>query len=538
MTSIRCDNCCQNELNGLRYKGFSLVFIQTFVLPDNFSFSERKALKTGLFEKIENDIDSQIFMLPPDSGYIRRYRLHGFKMDVNLDDPYAVALSGHIYVEMSLFFNKTVSLSYRLVNDGKAFKSDNLLTTDHLISLASLNMGAEHWSKNDDEDDTNINLKLKNVIVSQLEIAEDATPILQDGAGSLSLDTIDLEGAGNSFEVVCERYKDMLFCNCLEQTQRNRLKTIKMVPCIMRDLNYVMVDVWEDVQHHDGTFQEFDVDEAGIINHIHDYHKQELVGLMSLYPGEWPFRTKESYDDVCGCNIAIDTDDLVLVNQNMCVVLGTYGLRSAEAPTDWAEHLAERSHYHVSWPEYLLILEMILAKKYTIAYVNDKLLDSTLVGDNKVDPQELIANNSRLNVEMTRILLQLDAVKYSKFVSHKIMFDRTVKRLELNEDMVRLNSVIDTVNNSLHNLSEYKSMRQSNTLNLVLGLISAVSLMEILFQPIELPFIGATLSEDSSGAALNLIWFAALLMVSALVISVVIMLKDFILGIFRKKNKK
>src|SRR5574344_1043177 len=80
MTSIRCDNCCQNELNGLRYKGFSLVFIQTFVLPDNFSFSERKALKTGLFEKIENDIDSQIFMLPPDSGYIRRYRLHGFKM--------------------------------------------------------------------------------------------------------------------------------------------------------------------------------------------------------------------------------------------------------------------------------------------------------------------------------------------------------------------------------------------------------------------------------------------------------------------------
>ncbi len=42
-----------------------------------------------------------------------------------------------------------------------------------------------------------------------------------------------------------------------------------------------------------------------------------------------------SFEDICGKNIAIDTDDLVLANENMSLVIGTYGNRGKEAPTDW-----------------------------------------------------------------------------------------------------------------------------------------------------------------------------------------------------------
>ena len=181
---------------------------------------------------------------------------------------------------------------------------------------------------------------------------------------------------------------------------------------------------------------------------------------------------------------------------------------------------------------------MILAKKFTIGYVNQRLVDFTLTDSEDVDPQEIIAANSRISIEMTNLLLQLDAVKYSKFVSHKIMFDRTVKRLELDEDMEKLENIMNRVNDSMHNLSEYKSMKQSNTLNIVLGLISAVSLLEILFQPIELPFISLAAGENQSEHMANgLIWFSAILMVLALFLSVVLIGKDFFRSLFKRKRK-
>lgn len=83
--------------------------------------------------------------------------------------------------------------------------------------------------------------------------------------------------------------------------------------------------------------------EDDIIQHIEKFHRSELVGLMTLYPEEWPYRMEKSFGDICGKNIAIDTDDLVLVNENVCVVIGTYGKRGNCAATNWKEHLGRRS---------------------------------------------------------------------------------------------------------------------------------------------------------------------------------------------------
>lgn len=70
-----------------------------------------------------------------------------------------------------------------------------------------------------------------------------------------------------------------------------------------------------------------------------------------------------SFEDICGKNIAIDTDDLVLANENMSLVIGTYGNRGKEAPPTGKNTGPSRDRYHDSWPEYLVLVEILLAKK-------------------------------------------------------------------------------------------------------------------------------------------------------------------------------
>lgn len=87
---------------------------------------------------------------------------------------------------------------------------------------------------------------------------------------------------------------------------------------------------------------------------------------------------------------------------------------------NWAEHLKERARYHVSWPEYLLILQMVLAKKYVIGRTNDVLIDATLTASH-TSSLDLIGQNAKLSMRLSRMVLQLDVVKYSKFASHLLI---------------------------------------------------------------------------------------------------------------------
>ncbi|MBO6095893.1 MAG: hypothetical protein J6P56_01085, partial [Bacteroidales bacterium] len=242
------------------------------------------------------------------------------------------------------------------------------------------------------------------------------------------------------------------------------------------------------------------------------------IGLLSLYPEEWPYRDPEAYDEVCGQNIAIDTDDLVLAGSSLCVVIGTYGRRGAgEEGVNWVEHLKERAHYHVSWPEYLLILQMILAKKYVIGLATDQVILSTTDVE-KQSSEELIGKNAALSIRLTRMVTQLDVVKYSKYPSHKVMFDRTTERLGLEEDYERLSALMESVDNSLHNMSDYKSMRSEFLLNIILAIISVASTFELFFQEDEMPFLTYFGVESSRLAAVVVAIVAAITMFALLLV--------------------
>lgn len=502
--------------------------------------------------------DSRIWRFPKKAVY--RFSLRGFDFNMPFrptdeEDFEPIDLHGHANVEMSLFFGNTVSLTYRFFFDGYSAHITDAedgtkkvdACTDHIIALLSTYLGAEYWSADSEDGASNINLE-STFIARNFWIDEEGEEVPE-------ADRVDLcmrEG-GRAFDKIALRYKKYLYNNytsyreglSFEDMREHEHFRKKHGVSVVNDHHYAMVDIWENVKHpvelEDGTeedlfskFRHPKLSEAEIVNHIRDYHKPELIGLMSLYPGEWPYRDSNSYDEVCGENVAIDTDDHVMVGSNMAVVIGTYGRRSDEVKqgniaeeandgsqvtkqgVDWQKHLQERARYHVSWPEYLMILQMVLAKKYVIGFAKDQMIDVALEARDK-EAEELIAKNADLGMRLSRQIIQLDMVKYSKFASHKVMFDRTTRRMALDDELAKLREVTDMVDNSLRNLSDYKAMKSDFLLNIILVIVSVASTFELLFQNAEMPFLDY-FDIDSTGMAAWLVLIVASVTIFALLL--------------------
>ena len=137
-----------------------------------------------------------------------------------------------------------------------------------------------------------------------------------------------------------------------------------------------------------------------------------------------------------------------------------------------------------------MILQMVLAKKHIIGIAKDQLIEVAMTANNK-SSEELIGQNAEVGIRLSRMILQLDVVKYSKFTSHVVMFDRTTERLNLEKDMEQFNNISGMVDSSLHNLSDYKAMKSDFLLNVILAFISCASTFELLFQNSEMPFVGS-----------------------------------------------
>jgi len=320
---------------------------------------------------------------------------------------------------------------------------------------------------------------------------------------SENLKSLDLKEEHTLFKQVFERYKKCALKMCKDEEKRSILskafsKKAEIPETFISDSKYVYVDICESLQHQGcNSFDE--LDEEAIISHIAEHHKEELIGLMSLYPEEWPFRDHESYDDVCGRSIAIDTDDLVIVNQKMCVAFGTYGKRGDEQDAiNWRNHLKVRAALHVSWPEYLLILEMLLVKKHTIKYAYERLLESACSEKAIRNPASTIEANAVLHLEIIQMIANLDAVKYLKFESHKIMYDRTIKRLGVEEDRAGLDGMMDRIGNSLSIKRDTQSIKQGNKMNAILFIISIVSLFQIILSENKFPWLENLVGEKKA----------------------------------------
>ena len=142
---------------------------------------------------------------------------------------------------------------------------------------------------------------------------------------------------------------------------------------------------------------------------------------------------------------------------------------------------------------------MVLAKKYLIGYVRDRLVESSADIMSK-SPSKIIKENAELSVRLSRIILRLDVVKMSKFPSHKVMYDRTSRRLGLDEDMESLNTHMDTLDRSLGNISDAKSAQSDNMLNLILGFISIASAFQLFFSEMRMPFVTEIFRINDTGA--------------------------------------
>ena len=452
----------------------------------------------------------------------------------------SVDFQGHANVEVSQFFGNIFSVTYRFLFDGftcKILKADESnhfamgdpdtktvkATTNQIIGLLSCALGAEYWSDDDDDDDNDndndrsagIDL-INRLIVDKFWLNSDGDVAKREEGGRLiNSGTLEKKQKDKSFEE-CEggkeddsgvwviKDKDSVFDWIVLRYKKYISKIFQSGVSVEEmsvkdDSRYAMVDIWETVKHpystRTGTYGTRDLfsdnrgkklSEADIVNHIRDYHKPELVGLMSMYPAEWPYRAAEAYDDVCGENIAIDTDDLVLAGSHMTVVIGTYGRRGDGVNgVNWKQMMRDRRLYHVSWEEYLLIIQFILAKKYTFNNATDRLLK--LTDDMSLVTKRMIGNYSKEALAASKKAIALDVIKQMKFPSHKIMYDRAAKRLELDNDFQRFKDIQDVVSGNLQSLGECHVAEADSRMNFLLMAISVVSLLELLYQESKWP---------------------------------------------------
>ena len=119
---------------GLVYNEFSIILIQTFTSPGiEIPDLEKPEFKSFIKRDCDGNFDDQLFTNtcpehPWDEAAFRhkhkdthtgpkieRYRLKGFDICIEIDGPTPARLWGHVHVRATVFFNKTVEISYRII---------------------------------------------------------------------------------------------------------------------------------------------------------------------------------------------------------------------------------------------------------------------------------------------------------------------------------------------------------------------------------------------------------------------------------------
>lgn len=515
-------NCCKEKL---LYKSFALVFMETFtsdavetsLKQDSKLYLEAKRSnkqENCFLQHVKDDfIDSQIFT--SNINFEERYNLKGFNISFTIDynqkqkedteenrkeytEP--IYVDGEVIVKAVSFFDKTLLISYRLIvnkientdSEGNPIPiispiniSSEFIDTDDLISLGGLFQDLEFWVYDKEKNEQRIGGFLKDISFTNVPLDTDGKYIEQPDSFTAP-----------DFRAVSTRYTKHF-------TKVQNIYNIHIT-------KHTYIDIWEDIAHesNDGNNNYFKtLDDPEIIEHIETKHQPELIGIMSSYPREWEYRMMDSFRDICGNNLAIDTDDLVLSNANFTLVFGTYGLRDdTNDSVDWKTHLLQRDRYNVSWPEFLSLVEIALASKNIINYVWDKY-SSCIVKLNETEPNSLqsqIRENAQLSIKMSYKLMKLDDIRYLRYISHKHMMSRLYQTLCINEQRKKLDDVIKQLDRSLNNSNNMIEIKGSNQTRNILWYISIASLFGVLLQGTEVETV-TELIDKKSGINIGII---------------------------------
>jgi hypothetical protein len=180
----------------------------------------------------------------------------------------------------------------------------------------------------------------------------------------------------------------------------------------------------------------------------------------------------------------------------VALVIGTYGLRGAGAPTDWQEVLRiKRAVEHVCWPEYLHILDIEIAKLHTINAAFYKLQSAAFETSGNVSRKELIKQNSLLALQVSRMIVDMDAVNFSRYASHKLMYKKTEERLDAKGETTLLQNALQQFDIALKNIDNMEELQRSRIVRILLAFITIASVFQVVFEDVRVPLI-ATLVDD------------------------------------------
>ena len=541
------DKIKQHDENGLSYPHLSIVFIQTFTVGNDgsgFKF-DKSGYPYSLHVSIE-DIDSNVSSsiwtidhLHGENNFYRHYELTGF--DFKFDLPFShhdynsfIHLHGKCKIKVAIFFERTVSITYRFVFDNNSCFTDRAFNTESVIRFLSEYLLNTHFQQPLEEDDFDEKYfcKLYNLPINQW--GENA----QNEKFSTYYDVIDHIALRYKRHVLLTMFRPgREFMDFGDRSLAESISTAK-------DQKYALVDIWDDVVHPlpDGSDlfskAQYGLNETEVFNHLKDSHKKELIGLMTTFEN-WKERSEDIFYTACGEDVSSGAYSYALVGDNVSVLFNL-NHRAMESNDQYGflDHLNDdinKRKYGLSWPQYLLILQFLLAKKSIIQHASRVILNNTVrqTGDNKIS--QLLKKNQDINFRMAKSMLQYDAVQYVYNPDIKLV-ERISNRLEVDKERHFFEHNMEIIDKSLRNIKDEISSSREISMNIILGIVSVISAFQLFFVGTRMPFLNDFWHIESGTIGALIITIVAAISIFIILIAIWSAFRSFFSNLSNKKE--
>ena len=429
-------------MRSLRYQSLNIVYMQAFSLPADFSpekFADR-ALGNSLFDSI--------YTRDPEQEDIRRYRLgeypFSFKQEMfeSVTDGITDSFKGLMTVEATTYFNRYAVVRYYIPFNSK--EAGGALTTELLSGMNDL----------DQQDSINC------LLVTHPERAYISFPeLMQEQRATLCNRTT------TSAKVSHYLYFDI-------------------GPCT-DDLDFPIVEM-EDRP---------DLNITAAMHSILTNHN------------EWQDIRKEYGQKINSENIAATKDELIMLNDTSCVSILTniwidapHRASQNEGGIEWAPksplpflQQKEGSAWSLRWPELSVLIETSFIQRHILSVANKALKSQShalLDSSTRAVNYKYVERSINENVEL-RLLLANATSRFEEVgeVNLRNMQESIRPCFGLEAAMERVKTKMQYNDKALAMLSDSNRLHQARQLNIVLAILSAASVLGLLFTQIKSPFV-------------------------------------------------